>query len=132
MGTLFTLSDAVERDLAIEDWLAKQAPALGSIARKWWAEMRERGADVREVLHDGCPVACVHNAPFGYVNVFTAHVNVGFFTGAMLSDPSGLLEGSGKRMRHVKLEPGRVVAADALSALIEAAYLDVRARLTAD
>jgi hypothetical protein len=45
--------------------------------------------------------------------VFTAHVNVGFFRGAELSDPNGLLQGTGKFMRHVKLRPG----APSLSAL---------------
>jgi hypothetical protein len=46
--------------------------------------MRGCGDDVRELVHDGCPVACVADAPFGYVNVFRTHVNVGFFYGAML------------------------------------------------
>ena len=68
--------------------------------------MRRRGADVHELMHDGCPTACVGDAAFGYVNAFREHVNVGFFTGAFLSDPDGLLEGTGKRMRHVKLRPG--------------------------
>jgi hypothetical protein len=74
-------------------------------------------------------VACVADAPFGYVNVFTAHVNVGFFRGADLDDPSGLLEGGGKRMRHVKLKPGAHVAPAALSALIDAAYVDIKRQL---
>lgn len=125
------LSSTVERDPAIEAWLDDQTPELDSIARRWFARMRRCGADVREVIHDGCPVACVHDAPFAYVNAFTAHVNVGFFTGAMLQDPTGLLEGTGKRMRHVKLKPDRAVKADALSALIDAAYVDVKARLAA-
>ena len=91
--------------------------------------MRVCGGDVRELMHDDCPVVCVQDAPFGYVNVFRAHVNVGFFMGAALQEPTGLLEGSGKRMRHVKLTPGREVEPEALSALIDAAYLDIKARL---
>jgi len=74
-------------------------------------------------------VACVENAPFGYVNSFKNHVNVGFFYGAALEDPAGLLEGSGKRMRHVKLRPGTELNSAALQDLIDAAYLDIRARL---
>ena len=92
--------------------------------------MRGCGADVRELLHDGCPVACVEDAPFGYVNAFKAHANVGFFYGAMLADPTDLLEGAGKRMRHVKLRPGKELDGEALSDLIAAAYLDIRRRLT--
>ena len=74
-------------------------------------------------------MACVENAPFGYVNSFKNHVNVGFFYGAALEDPAGLLEGSGKRMRHVKLRPGTELNSAALQDLIDAAYLDIRARL---
>ena len=92
--------------------------------------MRGRGPDVRELLHDGHPTACVEDAAFAYVNAFNAHVNVGFFYGVALDDPAGLLEGTGKRMRHVKLRPGQQVDAAALSELIVAAYRDIRLRLS--
>jgi hypothetical protein len=94
--------------------------------------MRECGADVRELIHDGCPVACVEDAPFAYVNVFKAHVNVGFLQGASLADPAGLLEGRGRCMRHVKLKPGSDLDSAALSALIADAYRDIKARLEVD
>ena len=93
--------------------------------------MRECGDDVRELMHDGCPVACVKDAPFGYVNVFRAHMNVGFYHGADLEDPSALLEGTGKRMRHLKLKPDAATGPAALSKLIDAAYSDIRMRLKA-
>jgi hypothetical protein len=91
--------------------------------------MRQCGDDVRELMHDGCPTACIDDAAFGYVNAFKDHVNVGFFYGALLEDPARLLEGTGKRMRHVKLRPGEDVDAAALSNLIDVAYADIRARL---
>ena len=69
------------------------------------------------------------DAPFGYVNVFTSHVNVGFFHGATLPDPARLLQGAGKFMRHVKLRPGTAVNEAALDRLIEAAYWDIKARV---
>ena len=128
---VFRLSRGSKRDPAIEAWLADQPAELQAIARQCFARMRQCGDDVRELMHDGCPVACVQDAAFGYVNVFTRHVNVGFFHGAALEDPSGLLEGSGKRMRHVKLVPGRAPSADALGDLIDAAYADIRLRLGA-
>jgi hypothetical protein len=120
---------AMERDPAIDAWLDQKPADLGGIARTWFAQFRDCGEDVRELMHDGCPVACVEDVPFGYVNVFRAHVNVGFFFGAELKDPTGLLEGSGKRMRHVKLKPGSELDSSALMALIDAAYRDVKARL---
>jgi hypothetical protein len=123
---------AVKRDPAIETWLNAQAPELSAIATRWFSQMRECGDDVQELMHDGCPVACVGDVPFGYVNVFKAHVNVGFFLGAELDDPTGLLEGTGRRMRHVKVKPGASLNVAALGALIQAAYADVRSRQIAN
>jgi len=123
---------SVKRDPAIEAWLDAQSADLGAIARKWFSRMRKCGDDVRELMHDGCPVVCIEDAPFGYVNVFTSHANVGFYYGAFLKDPGGLLLGNGKRMRHVKVKPDADVDAAALGALIDAAYADVKARLKKD
>lgn len=102
---------------------------LGTIAQRWFEAMRDCGGDVRELLHDGHPTACVGEAAFGYVNAFTSHVNVGFFRGAEIADPAGLLEGSGKYMRHVKLRPGRDVDGAALTKLVATAYTDMQRRL---
>src|SRR5438093_9619798 len=130
MQDLLRFTGAVRRDPRIEDWFFEFPDALRLMVRDWFERMRGCGADVRELLHDGCPVACVGDAPFGYVNAFKAHANVGFFYGAMLADPAGLLEGAGKRMRHVKLRPGKELDGEALSDLIAAAYHDIRRRLT--
>jgi hypothetical protein len=129
MSALFRLAAATRRDPAVDAWMDSRSPELGSLARTWFDQMRKCGPDVRELMHDGCPVACVQDAAFGYVNVFTSHVNVGFFHGADLDDPLELLEGTGRRMRHVKLQPGIDCDAAALSRLIEDAYMDVRRRL---
>ena len=99
---------------------------LGVIAQEWFEVMRACGEDVRELLHDGHPTACVADAAFGYVNAFKAHVNVGFFRGAEIADPEGLLEGTGKFMRHVKLRPGCNVNTTALRQLINTAYTDMK------
>jgi hypothetical protein len=129
MSEMLRFSGSVRRAPAIDVWLSAQAIGLRSIAREWFARMRQCGDDVRELMHDGCPVACIEDVPFGYVNVFRDHVNVGFFVGAQLRDPERLLEGSGKRMRHVKVKPGDEIDALALGALIDAAYVEVKSRL---
>lgn len=131
MQDLLRFPSAIRRDPRIEAWFADFPDPLRWMARPWFERMRGCGADVRELLHDGCPVACVGDAAFGYVNAFQAHANVGFFHGAGLPDPAGLLEGSGRRMRHVKLRPGRDRDEAALGALIAAAYHDIRHRLAA-
>jgi hypothetical protein len=123
---LLRFNGAVERDPAIDSWMTEHRGELGAIARKWFEVMRKCGDEVRELLHDGCPVACLGDAPFGYVNVFKSHVNVGFFRGAALPDPTRILQGSGKLMRHVKLTPGIAADDQSLSKLIETAYSDIK------
>ena len=126
---LLRFNGAVERDPAIDAWMQARAGELGEIASRWFEEMRKCGDEVRELVHDGCPVACLGDAPFAYVNVFTSHMNVGFFHGAALPDPARLLQGSGKFMRHVKLRPGTPANDAAIRDLIEAAYADIKARV---
>ena len=132
MSQVLRFPTSVERDSAIDVWMHEHSDALGTIARRWFEVMRRCGADVRELLHDGHPTACVGDAAFAYVNVFKAHVNVGFFRGTEIADPKGLLEGTGKFMRHVKLGPEREVDVAALTKLIEIAYTDMKGRLRAD
>ncbi len=129
MNQLFLFSSAVKRDPDIEAWMHAHSGQLGTIANYWFEVMRSCGDDVRELLHDGHPTACVADAAFAYVNAFNAHVNVGFFQGTKLADPGGLLEGAGKRMRHVKLRPEGNVDSAALEQLVSIAYHDMKARL---
>ena len=126
---LLRFDGAVQRDPAIDAWMKDHAGELGAIAQRWFEAMRKCGDEVRELLHDGCPVACFGDVPFGYVNVFTSHVNVGFFQGASLPDPARLLQGTGKYMRHVKLRPGTAANAAALRTLIDTAYAEIKARV---
>lgn len=126
---LFRFPTAVREDRAIQIWMKEHPGELGEIANHWFGIMRACGDDVRELLHDGHPTACVTDAAFGYVNAFTAHVNVGFFRGAGLPDPDGLLEGTGRFMRHVRIRPGSAVDSVALTKLIHAAYADMKQRL---
>lgn len=126
---LFRLDAPVRHDPAVDRWLADETSPLRALVRPWLARMQACGADVQAVMHDGCPVACIGDAPFAYVNTFRRHASVGFFYGALLADPHALLEGDGKRMRHVKLHPDRAAPDDALRDLIDAAYVDLTARL---
>lgn len=122
----------VTRDPAIDRWWREQPDDLAALARHWFDVIRACGGDVRELLHDDQPTACIGDAAFAYVDAFTAHVNVGFFRGAELPDPDGLLEGTGRFMRHVKLRPGGAVDSEALAALISTAYVDMKKRVRQD
>src|ERR1043166_5820855 len=132
MSQLLRFPSAVQRDADIGAWMHEHDDELGAIAQDWFEVMRACGDDVRELWHDGHPTACVADAAFGYVNAFQAHVNIGFFRGAQLDDPEGLLEGTGKSMRHVKLRPEGDFNVTALTTLIETAYNDMKERVRAE
>jgi hypothetical protein len=129
---LLRFDGGVKRDPAVQAWLDGPPEALRAIARRWFERMRACGDDVRELMHDKCPTVCVKDAGFGYVNSFRDHVNVGFLRGSALPDPAGLLEGTGKLGRHVKLRPGAPVDAPALDGLITEAYRNIKACLRAE
>jgi len=131
MDALFRFPGAVRHSPEVERWFLTRPPGLGDRAERWFECMRACGSDVRELIHDGHPTACVDDAAFAYASVHATHVSVGFYRGAVLPDPAGLLQGSGKRMRHVKLKAGEEVDDRALEALIVAAYDDMKERLQA-
>jgi hypothetical protein len=126
---ILRVSGAVKRDAAVDAWFSRGPVELRAVARKWFQQLRSCGDDVLELIHDGCPVVCVEDAPFAYVNTYKNHVNIGFFLGAFLEDPAGLLAGAGKRMRHVKTGADHELNEAAMGELIHAACGDIRARL---
>lgn len=126
---ILRFNGAVAHDPAIDAWFGRHDGPLGRIAQHWFQVMRDCGDEVRELIHDGCPTACLGDAPFAYVAVFKAHVNVGFFHGAFLRDPARLLLGSGKRMRHVKITAEAKIDGEALTRLIESAWADIKTRI---
>ena len=62
---LFEFPTAVRHDPAVEDWFNARGD-LGVIARRWFDVMRDQGEEVRELLHDHHPTACVGAIAFGY------------------------------------------------------------------
>jgi hypothetical protein len=125
---LFTLEGGRRNDPVVERWFAEVPAELRGLAWKWFEQMRACGADVLETLHDGHPTTCVGPLAFGYVNAFRAHVNLGFYFGSALADPEGLLQGTGRFMRHVRLDPQQPHPEPALRQLIRVAYADIKAR----
>ncbi len=129
MSELMRFAGAARRDPHVQAWFGAGDGGLRLLMQPWFERLRGLGPDVRELIHDGWPTACVEDAAFAYVAAFKAHASIGFYQGAALPDPAGLLEGSGRRMRHVKLRWGEPVNEVALSELIAAAYRDMQARV---
>ena len=130
MIALFDLNNSFEFDPKIDRWWSTKPPELSSLARTWFEVMKMCGPDVKESLHNGYPAACLDVYPFAYVDAFRSHINVGFYCGAFLPDPQGILIGTGKRMRHVKVNLDNQVDSEALQKLIEGSYQDLKIRLS--
>ncbi len=129
MDKILRNEDKDLQPITMDQWLKTKPPELRPLAKRWFDQIKACSDEVVPIFHDNYPIACVDRAPFAYVNVYSEHVNVGFFYGAYLPDPHGLLEGTGKHGRHVKLWPGKAADEKAISILIEAAYDDIRRRL---
>lgn len=102
---------------------------MGALARATFARLRAAAPDMGELLHDNRPTACIDGAAFAQTGIAARHVTLSFFRGADLPDPAGLLAGSGRLMRHVRLLPD--TAPDpAVDRLIAAAVAQMRAMLS--
>ena len=58
---------------------------------------------------------------FCYIAVLKERINLGFYYGIDLPDPENLLEGTGKKLRHVKIRHAEQLTNPALRNLVEAA-----------
>lgn len=120
------------QDIAFNEWLDQKSPDLHPLVIKWFNAIQDIGEIVDVIFHDNHPVGCVEGAPFVYVNAYKAHVNIGFFYAAEFPDKFGLLEGNGKRMRHIKLFPDRQYDDEKIQSLLELAYADILERLMSE
>jgi hypothetical protein len=94
----------------LSGWQRDAAAALRRIAR-------EAAPGARESIKWGQPVY-EQNGPVAWMKAHKTSVNFGFWRGAELADPAGLLEGEGDRMRHVKVREGAMVPAEELRRMI--------------
>lgn len=137
MDGLFRFEHIVDDDPQVRAWRAARTGPLGALALHWLDVAMRAAPDVRVLMHDGHPTCCVVDCAFLSVGAHQAHVSVGFFRGAELPDPEGLLEGKGRFMRHVKVRPPRDentksgVNDAALVHLIALAVSDMRRRRAA-
>lgn len=76
--------------------------------------------DLREVIKWGSPVY-ERNKPVIWIKAQKKHLTCGFFRGAELADPEGLLEGTGKSMRHVKVRASGMATRGPMRNLVKAA-----------
>jgi hypothetical protein len=92
-----------------DELLAGVEPDLAAIARRLRAIIRAVDANAVETVRLGDNAATYGVGPkkmtdgYAYIMPMRGYVNLGFYQGALLSDPKRLLEGTGKGLRHVKI-----------------------------
>jgi hypothetical protein len=79
----------------LRDWRGEVVSALRKIVLESAPKAQESIKWAQPVYDD--------NGPFAWIKAHTHHVNIGFWRGAELADPKGILQGDGDRMRHIKL-----------------------------
>ena len=95
---------------SLEDWQQEVVEALHYL-------VREYVPDAEEAIKWSQPVFS-RGGPFCYIKHAKGHVNLGFWWGVKLDDPAGVLEGSGEKMRHVKVRSLEEIDPDVLGDLI--------------
>jgi len=92
---------------------AKIVSALRKVILKAAPEAEESFKWAQPVYESG--------GPFCYIKAFKSSVNFGFWRGVDLDDPDGRLEGSGQKMRHVKIEQSSQIDEKAFAAFVQQA-----------
>lgn len=113
---------------SFEDLLEMTAEELCPIVIQLKKIILEIDANACEVVRLGDRAATYGVGPkkmkegYVYILPYKSWVNLGFYKGAMLDDPHGLLEGTGKSLRHIKIRSIEDVDREGIRELIQLAY----------
>jgi hypothetical protein len=116
-------------------FLAPYDPAIARLFLAARAAVLEAAPDASELVYDAYNAVAEAftfserlSEAFCHVAAYPKHVNLGFNRGAALSDPEGLLQGGGARIRHVRVTAREDVTRAGVRALIRAAAAEGRER----
>ncbi|MGH8160474.1 MAG: DUF1801 domain-containing protein [Rhodanobacter sp.] len=113
-----------------DDILAIAKPKLRPICKSLRHQIASLHSGFDEIVWPKHKIASFGTGPkkmtehYAYIAVQDSHVNLGFYYGASLPDPQGLLEGTGKKLRHVKIHDVSASNAASVIALLRAAIAD--------
>ncbi len=107
-----------------DDLLGLQTPEVRALTQRLRDLMRETAPEAEETPQKGWKTLSYRTGRgiFAFIAPHKAHVDLGFYEGADLPDPEGVLEGTGKKLRHVKIRSDVDIRPDAFAALIRAAW----------
>ncbi|MCY4140215.1 MAG: DUF1801 domain-containing protein [Rhodobacteraceae bacterium] len=118
-----------------DELLAISEEAVRPVAQALRQTIYEVDPEACEVVRLGDRAATYGVGPrkmidgYAYILPHKGWVNLGFYQGANLADPEGLVEGTGRKMRHVKVRSTDEANRPAVRALLKAA-LELRTRTT--
>ena len=87
----------------VDSWISEHDPAIRQICNALRHIILSAEPDLRESIKWGNPVYERTGKVF-YLSATDSYATLGFFNGASLTDPNGRIEGTGKKMRHVKVK----------------------------
>jgi hypothetical protein len=99
------------------DQTAKQRPLIAALRKL----VRRVAPDLEETVKWGNGCWVKGKVPVAYVHTEPTLVQFGFFRGAQLHDPQGLLRGKGQYVRHVPVRTAADIDARAFAALLREA-----------
>jgi len=106
---------------SFDDYVADQSPKNQAIIRalRRFVKRVEPGLSEAVKWGNGCWIG--KDRPVAYVYSDTEYVQFGFFMGATLKDPKGLLEGKGRYVRHIKVRDRSAIDPRAFTPLLSQA-----------
>jgi hypothetical protein len=111
-------------DTGIEEYASSLQDWRGDVIRQLDEIVREAAPNATALIR-WAQLVWEHGGPVAYARATAKHVTFGFWRGAELTDPEGLLEGSGDPMMHVKIAaPGDVRTAQFAAWVKEAVELN--------
>lgn len=116
----------MSKNPTVEEWLEKFPPDRQLMIRELIAVARQNMPGAHEFIYHDAVGYSLNDSPFDRICYIApqnkGYVNFGFFFGAGLPDPKQLLEGEGKRIRHVKVWSVDEAKNPALAKLVAATW----------
>ena len=110
--------------MTVDDYVSNLEASQRLIAEELRRIVKEAAPHARETIKWGMPVY-VQKGNMCYISGMSSYVNLGFYRGADLTDPDCLLEGTGKKLRHVKVRSVESISTESLQRLVaEAVRVD--------
>jgi hypothetical protein len=116
-----------EAEMRLSELLGDRPDSVLDLALAARRKVRKAAGACSELVYATYAISSVHTytgklgGAFIHVAVYAKHVNLGFNRGAELEDPAKLLNGTGKLIRHVRLNVASDLQGKAIRDLIAAA-----------